>query len=190
MGGPGNSLGRNYHYSIEVDVNVIAERTVNINLGFINVFKRHGKPWMNGKVRLANLRLDRSLMGCGMSHIGITDTASYFMACTIILEAKGGLRILLLKEYFVIMRKIWSVFLLLSMLEPLLFFSLNAIGQGCLTYIECSHVCSIFHGKNRDHLNLSNLLNIFHRNFRGPRSKSDELTNCFEIYSKNPQILC
>jgi hypothetical protein len=76
LGGPGNSLDRNYHYLIEEDVNSITERTSNTNVGFVNLFKRHDKPWMNGKVRSVNLWRDQALMGHGMSHIGILDTAT------------------------------------------------------------------------------------------------------------------
>jgi hypothetical protein len=76
VGEPGNSLDRNYHYQIEKNINFIAERTSNNNVGFVNLFERHDKPWMNEKVKSANLRLDQALMGCGTSHIGVTDTTS------------------------------------------------------------------------------------------------------------------
>jgi hypothetical protein len=73
VGGPGNSLDRNHHYSIEADLNHTAERTSNINVGFVNLFQRHDKPWVNGKVRSMNLQLDRALMRHDMSHIGVID---------------------------------------------------------------------------------------------------------------------
>jgi hypothetical protein len=76
VGGPGNSLDRNYNYSIEKDINYIAERKTNTNVEFVNLFQRHDKPWMNGRVRGMNLRLDRALMRCDMSHIGIIGAAS------------------------------------------------------------------------------------------------------------------
>ncbi|PNF16230.1 hypothetical protein B7P43_G15297, partial [Cryptotermes secundus] len=76
VGGPGNSLDRNYHYSIENDHSYIAERTSNTNVGFVSLFKRHDKPWMNGRVRNMNPRLDGALMGHDMSHIGVIDTSS------------------------------------------------------------------------------------------------------------------
>jgi hypothetical protein len=76
VGGPGNSLGRNYNYSVEKDINYIAERTTNRNVDFVNPFQRHDKPWMNGRVRSMNLRLDCALMRRDMSHIGIIDAAS------------------------------------------------------------------------------------------------------------------
>jgi hypothetical protein len=60
MGGPGNSLDRNFNYCIEKDINFIAERTSNTNVGFVNLFKRRDKLWMNEKVRITNLRLDRA----------------------------------------------------------------------------------------------------------------------------------
>jgi hypothetical protein len=47
VGGPGNSLNRN-HYSIEDDLNFIAERTSNKNVGCVNLFQRNDKPSMNG----------------------------------------------------------------------------------------------------------------------------------------------
>jgi hypothetical protein len=76
VGGPGNSLDRNHHYSTEDDLNFIAERTSNTNVGFVNLFQRHDKPWMNGRVRSMNLRLDRALMRRDMSHIGVIDSSS------------------------------------------------------------------------------------------------------------------
>jgi hypothetical protein len=76
VGGPGNSLDRNYHYSIEDDLNYIAEWTSNTRVGFVNLFQRHDDPRMNEKVRSMNLRLDRALMRNDMSHIGVTDASS------------------------------------------------------------------------------------------------------------------
>jgi hypothetical protein len=73
MGGPGNSLDRNYYCSVEKDVNFIAERTANTNVGLVNIIKRHNKPWM----KRVNLRLDRALMGHDMADIGVTNTASF-----------------------------------------------------------------------------------------------------------------
>jgi hypothetical protein len=51
VGGPGKSLDRNYNYCIEKDINYIAERTTNTQVEFVNLFQRHDKPWMNGRVR-------------------------------------------------------------------------------------------------------------------------------------------
>jgi len=63
VGGPGNSLERHYHYSIEKDLNFIARRTDHTNVRFVNLLRRYDKPWMNRKVRSVNLRLDRALRG-------------------------------------------------------------------------------------------------------------------------------
>jgi hypothetical protein len=68
VGGPDNSLDRNHYYSVEKDDSFIAERTANTNVGFVNLFSRHDKPWMNKRVRRVNLQLDRAL--------GVIDTAS------------------------------------------------------------------------------------------------------------------
>jgi hypothetical protein len=75
VGGPGNSLERNWHCSIENDLNFIAERASNTGMGFINVFERYDKLWMNGRVRSMNLRLDQALLRHDMSHTGVTDTS-------------------------------------------------------------------------------------------------------------------
>jgi hypothetical protein len=40
VGGPGNSLERNYHYSFENGLGFNAERTSNTNGGFVNIFER------------------------------------------------------------------------------------------------------------------------------------------------------
>jgi hypothetical protein len=53
--GSGNSLDRSYHHSIEKEINFIAERTNNTNVGFVNLFCRHDKLFMNRKVRIVNL---------------------------------------------------------------------------------------------------------------------------------------
>jgi hypothetical protein len=39
VGRPQNSLVRNYYYSIEKDLNCIAERTTNTNVGVVNLAK-------------------------------------------------------------------------------------------------------------------------------------------------------
>jgi hypothetical protein len=62
VGGPGNSLYRNYNYSIEIDINFIAERTATTNMRFVNHFHRHEKPWMNRRVGNMNLQINRALM--------------------------------------------------------------------------------------------------------------------------------
>jgi len=48
VGGPGNTQGRNYHYSIEKDVNFLAEIMINTDIRFVNLFKKHDKVLMNG----------------------------------------------------------------------------------------------------------------------------------------------
>jgi hypothetical protein len=65
VGGPGNSLDINYHYSLENDINFIAEKSNNTNVRSEILFWRHDKSWINRKVSSVNLRLDRALMGCG-----------------------------------------------------------------------------------------------------------------------------
>jgi hypothetical protein len=76
VGGPGNSLGRNYHYSIENDLNFIAERTSNTSVGIVNFVDSNEKMWKGRRVRTMNLWLYRALMRHDMSHIGLTDTSS------------------------------------------------------------------------------------------------------------------
>jgi hypothetical protein len=41
VGGPGKSLDMDYHYSTEKDVTLNTGRTTYINVGTVNVFKRH-----------------------------------------------------------------------------------------------------------------------------------------------------
>jgi hypothetical protein len=48
----GNSLDINQDYSIDEDLNFTAERTSNTNVVFVNLLRRYGKPWMNGRVRV------------------------------------------------------------------------------------------------------------------------------------------
>jgi glycerol dehydrogenase-like iron-containing ADH family enzyme len=55
VGGAGNSLDVNQDYSIDKDLNFIAERTSNTNMGFVNFLRRYDKPWMHGRVRSVNL---------------------------------------------------------------------------------------------------------------------------------------
>jgi len=54
VGGPENSLERNYHYSIEKDLNFIAGRTDH-TVRFVNLLSRHDEPWINRKVGSVNL---------------------------------------------------------------------------------------------------------------------------------------
>jgi hypothetical protein len=97
VGAPGKSLDRNYNYSIQKDTNYIAERTNNTNVGFVNLFQRHDKPWLNGRVRNMNLQLDQALMSHDMSHVDIIDAASIskkdFMTHDLHLISRGKKRL-------------------------------------------------------------------------------------------------
>jgi hypothetical protein len=73
---PKNSLGRNYNYSIE-DINFIAERTANTNMGFVDLLWRHDKLWMNRRVESMNLWLDWALIRRDISHINVIDASSF-----------------------------------------------------------------------------------------------------------------
>ena len=79
MEGPGNSLDRNYLYLVETDVNFLAERVKNINVRFVNLFRRHNKLWVNGQVRSVILQIDCALMGHGTSLIGVSEMVSNVM---------------------------------------------------------------------------------------------------------------
>jgi len=100
VGGPGNSLERNYHYSIEKDLNFIARRTDHTNIRFVSLLRRYDEPWMNRKVRSVNLRLDRALLGHGMSHVGVVDTTTigreYYKASGLHLNLRGKRKLMLL----------------------------------------------------------------------------------------------
>jgi hypothetical protein len=58
VGGPGNSLDRNYKYSVEEDVNYIAQMSRHTNVKLVNLYD---KPLLNRRVKNINLRLDRAL---------------------------------------------------------------------------------------------------------------------------------
>jgi hypothetical protein len=75
VGGVGNSLDINQDYSIDTDLNFIAQRTSNTNVGFVNILRRYDKPWINGRLRSVNSLLVRALMRGDMSHINVIDTA-------------------------------------------------------------------------------------------------------------------
>jgi hypothetical protein len=77
VGGPGNSLDRNYNYSLEKDINFIAERTASTNVGFVNLSQMHDKPWTNRRCGSMNLRLGRALMRHDMSHINVIDAPTF-----------------------------------------------------------------------------------------------------------------
>ena len=76
VGGPGNSLDRNFKYLIKKDLNIIARRTNHTNVGFVNLLRRRDRLWMNRTVKSVNLRLDRTLLGQRMSHVGVMDTTT------------------------------------------------------------------------------------------------------------------
>jgi hypothetical protein len=76
VGGPGNNLDRNYHYSIQNDLNFIAESISNTSVGSVNLFESNDKICMGGGVRSMNLWLYQALMKHDMSHTGLTDTSS------------------------------------------------------------------------------------------------------------------
>jgi hypothetical protein len=75
VGGPGNNLERNHHYSIERDLNFIARRTDH-TVRFVNLLRRYDELWMNWRVRSVNLCLDWLMLGHGMSHLSVIDTAT------------------------------------------------------------------------------------------------------------------
>jgi hypothetical protein len=53
--GARNSLDIKQYYSIDKGLNFIAERTSNTNVGFVNLYIKYGKLWMNRMVRSVNL---------------------------------------------------------------------------------------------------------------------------------------
>jgi hypothetical protein len=67
------------------------------------------------------------------------------------------------------------------------FFRLRSRAHRCLTYIECTNLCSKGLGKIVDSLNS---LNIFHQNIRKLRNKNDKLINSFIFNSINSHTLC
>jgi hypothetical protein len=46
-------------------------------VGFVNLFQRHDKLWMNRRVESMNPRLDQVLMKRDMSHINVNDASSF-----------------------------------------------------------------------------------------------------------------
>jgi hypothetical protein len=76
MGEAGNSMDINQYYSVDKDLNFIAERTSNTNVEFVNLLRRYDKLWMNGRIRSVNLQLDRALMEGVMTHINVIDTGT------------------------------------------------------------------------------------------------------------------
>ncbi|KAJ4449965.1 hypothetical protein ANN_01372 [Periplaneta americana] len=74
--GAGNSLDRNFNYSIDGDIHNIAQRNGHTNVGFVNLFQRHDRPWMNRRVKSVNLRIDLAQLERDMAHINIIHTSS------------------------------------------------------------------------------------------------------------------
>jgi hypothetical protein len=124
VGGPGNSLHRNYQCSIEKDINLTAESSNNMNARFVNLFWRHDKPWINRKVRGVNLRLDQALLECGKSHICVTETTSFqredLMTHGLHPNSQGK-KLLLLRVQVTKMCQVLAVFLLSPVQETPLF---------------------------------------------------------------------
>jgi hypothetical protein len=48
VGGPGNSPDRNFHYSVENDLNFIGDRTLNTSVKVVGLFEMNDKPWLSG----------------------------------------------------------------------------------------------------------------------------------------------
>jgi hypothetical protein len=55
VGGPGNILDKNCHYSIENDLNFIAERKSNTSVGSVKLFEGSDNLWMGWRVLSMNL---------------------------------------------------------------------------------------------------------------------------------------
>jgi hypothetical protein len=102
VGGPENSLDRNYNYSIEKHLNSIARSTGHTNVGFVGLLRRRDKLWINRKVRSVNLQFDRALLGQGMSHICVIDTSTFvreeFMTHGLHLNLRGTRLTLLIAD--------------------------------------------------------------------------------------------
>jgi hypothetical protein len=69
LGEPGNILDKNCHYSIENDLNFIAEMKSNTSVGSVNLFEGSDKLWMGGRVLSMNInycdgRLHTLRMAC------------------------------------------------------------------------------------------------------------------------------
>lgn len=76
VGWPGNSLDINCnHYSIEMDLTFTSQRTGNTNVGFVNLFSRHSKSWMNREMSV-NVQLDQAVLGHSMYHNCVIDTTT------------------------------------------------------------------------------------------------------------------
>jgi hypothetical protein len=61
---------------MEKDLNFVAEKTNNTNVGFVSLLRRCEKPWRNGRVKSVNFQLDWAQMGHDISHINVNDTST------------------------------------------------------------------------------------------------------------------
>jgi hypothetical protein len=76
VGGAGNSLDRKYYnWAEERPHSRIAERTTNTTVRFVNILKRHNKPWIKQEKNL-HLWLDQALTGRDVSHKDVSDMTS------------------------------------------------------------------------------------------------------------------
>jgi hypothetical protein len=72
VGGPGNTVDRNYHYSIKMDMSCIADsshntvRFVNSSGGLTNLDRQEGEGCES-----------KGWLGCAKSHIYVVETASF-----------------------------------------------------------------------------------------------------------------
>jgi hypothetical protein len=69
-------LDRNLNYQFEKDIGDIAQKTSSTNVKYVDLLWRHDKPWINRWVREVNLRLERSLVEVGRTHIDVVDVSS------------------------------------------------------------------------------------------------------------------
>jgi hypothetical protein len=151
VSGPGNNLDGNYNYSIEKDINFIAERTANTNVGFVNFFQRHDKPWLNRRVGSMNLEVDQALMRGDMPFINVTDASSFvrkdFTRHGLHLNSQGKKRLMQLLAERVVDGRVSSTS------------SIPATAFPSLAYIKCVSAVSEAHKQDTEP---SNLITIFH----------------------------
>jgi hypothetical protein len=58
IGGSGKCFYTNFHYCIEKDISSIAESSNDMSVGFVKLFWRRDKLWINKKVKSVNFKLD------------------------------------------------------------------------------------------------------------------------------------
>lgn len=76
VGGPGNSLDRDFNYSIEKDLVNVSKDSSHTNVAVVELFDRYDKPWLHRRVRSMNARLGSALMRPNASHIGVIEVDS------------------------------------------------------------------------------------------------------------------